>query len=101
MFLVQLITINRIQNKSFFLHNICMCTVYIYYRYINTHTCMYISEKNFFYILNIFIYNINYMNINIDVNTCKYFQIYTVCVYLYIHNTYTEHTHIYYAKKTF
>ncbi len=34
----QLITINRIQNKSFCLHNICVCTVYIYYVYINTHT---------------------------------------------------------------
>ncbi len=30
--------INRIQNKSFGLHNICMCTVYIYHVYRNTHT---------------------------------------------------------------
>ncbi len=29
--------INRIQNKGFCLHYICMCTVY--YVYINTHTC--------------------------------------------------------------
>ncbi len=29
-------------NKSFCLHNISVCTVYIYYVYINTHTCMYI-----------------------------------------------------------
>ncbi len=28
--------INRIQNKSFCLNNICACTVYIYYVYINT-----------------------------------------------------------------
>ncbi len=27
----QLIVINRIQNKSFHLHNIWVCTVYIYY----------------------------------------------------------------------
>ncbi len=27
----RLIAINRIQNKSFCLHNICMCTEYIYY----------------------------------------------------------------------
>ncbi len=33
-------TINPIQNTSFCLHTICMCTVYIYYVYIyiNTHT---------------------------------------------------------------
>ncbi len=29
-----LITINLIQNESFCLHNICMCTVYICYVYI-------------------------------------------------------------------
>ncbi len=34
----QLIAINRIQNKSFCLHNKCVCTVYIYYVYINTHS---------------------------------------------------------------
>ncbi len=42
----RLIVINRIQNKSFSLYNICVCTVYIYYLYINTHTCMYIFQKN-------------------------------------------------------
>ncbi len=35
-----------IQNKSFCLHNICMCAVYIYYVYINTH--VYISENILF-----------------------------------------------------
>uniref|UniRef100_A0A8C1ER38 Nicotinate phosphoribosyltransferase n=1 Tax=Cyprinus carpio carpio TaxID=630221 RepID=A0A8C1ER38_CYPCA len=30
----------------FCLHNICVYTVYIYYVYINTHTCMYIFKKN-------------------------------------------------------
>ncbi len=34
----RLIAINRIQNKSFCLHNICVCSVYIYYVYKNTHT---------------------------------------------------------------
>ncbi len=67
---------------------------------------MYFRKICYVYILNIFISNINY--INIDVNTCKYFQnIHCMCVYLYINNTYThiyiyiyiiyiytEHTHI-------
>ncbi len=43
--LQRLIVINRIQNKSVCVHNICVCTVYIYYVYINTHTCMYIFQK--------------------------------------------------------
>ncbi len=34
--------INRIQNKSFCLHNICLYTVYIYYVYINTNNYVYI-----------------------------------------------------------
>ncbi len=38
----QLIAINRIQNKSFCLHNICVCTVYIYYVYKYTHMYVYI-----------------------------------------------------------
>ncbi len=29
---------NRIQNKRFRLHNICVCVVYIYFVYINKHT---------------------------------------------------------------
>ncbi len=32
------------------------------------------------------------------VNICK---IYIVCVYLYIHNKYTQYTHIYYVNKNF
>ncbi len=40
-----LIVINRIQNKSFCLHNICVCTVYIYYVYKYTHMHAYIWEK--------------------------------------------------------
>ncbi len=34
-----------------------------------------------------------------NVYTCKYFRIYTVCVYLCIHNKYTQYTYIYYANK--
>ncbi len=50
-----------------------------------------------FYILKIFIYNINYMNIKyIHVNI---FKIYNVCEYLYIHNKYTQYTHTYYVNK--
>ncbi len=62
----RLIVINRIQNKSFCLHNICVCTVYIYYVYINTNTCMYIFREKicYVYILNIFTCNIIYINIH-------------------------------------
>ncbi len=35
---MRIIAINHIQNKSFCLCNICVCTVYIYYVYINAHT---------------------------------------------------------------
>ncbi len=54
--------INHIQNKGFCLHNVF--TVYIYYVYINTNTCIYL-RKIYVYILNIFIYNIKYKNMNI------------------------------------
>ncbi len=59
--------------------------MYIYSVYINTHTCMHIFKKNVSFILNIFIYNINYVNININVNI---FKIYS------LHNKYTQYTHI-------
>ncbi len=44
----------------------CVYCVYLLciYKYTTMH--VYISEKLYFYILNIFIYNFNYMNINID-----------------------------------
>ncbi len=53
-----LITINYIQNKSFCVHNIgCVCTLYIYYVYINTHACIHLRKNIcYVYILNIFIY---------------------------------------------
>ncbi len=73
--------------------------VYTVYIYINTHTCMYIFHKNMLcYILNLYIYNINYMNINIDVNI---FKIYTVCVCVYICMINIHSTHIYYANNFF
>ncbi len=57
--------------------------MHIYSVHINTNIYMYIFNKNAVYI---FIYNIKYNNI---------FQIYTVCVYLYITNTNTQYTHIF------
>jgi len=42
--------------KSVCLHNICGCTVYNYYIYINTHTCLYIFKK-YFHVLFRFKYN--------------------------------------------
>ncbi len=54
---------------------------------------MYIFKKTCYaYILNIFKYNINVMNINIYMH---------MFVYLSIHNKYTQHTHMYYVKKLF
>ncbi len=39
-----LIVINRIQNKSFCLHDICVCAVYIYY--VSKYKHMHIFKKN-------------------------------------------------------
>ncbi len=61
----QLIAINRIQNKSFCLHNIYACSVYIYYVYINTHT-----------------YSIYFENIYMYLHVCIYIHI------IYINNKY-------------
>ncbi len=58
---------------------------------------VYLRKLCYFYIWNICIYNINYINIKcIHVNI---FKIYTVCVYLYIHNKYTKYTHILFKQK--
>ncbi len=67
----------------------------MYYVYINTHTCMYAFKKKYdVYILNLFIYNITEYKYT-QVNACKYFlNVYGMCVYLYIHNKYTQYTHI-------
>ncbi len=64
---------------------------------------MYIFKKKMLrlYILNVFIYKL-YEYKYIHVNACKYFQnIYCMCVYLYIHNKYTEYTQIYSVNKNF
>ncbi len=44
----RLIAINRIENKSFCLHNICVCTVYIYI--FCTYICIYIYIYIYIYI---------------------------------------------------
>ncbi len=36
----------HIQNKSFCSPKICVCAEYMYYVYINTHTCMFMFKKN-------------------------------------------------------
>ncbi len=74
----------------------CVCTEYIYYAYINTHTCMYILKKNFVYIFKYIyiLYDINYMNINICKTIC------CMCVFIYVfHNKYTQYTQIYHVNK--
>ncbi len=73
-----------------------VCAVYIYYVYITTHTCMYIFKKYicYVYILNTFVYNINYLNTNIDMEiNLNIFKIYTacVCIYIYIINIHRTH----------
>ncbi len=57
-----------IQNKSFDLHNVS--TVYIYYVYINTHTCMYINTHTCMYI---------------NTHTCMYINTHT-CMYIFMKN---------------
>ncbi len=59
-------------------------TLYIYYVYINSHASIYL-RKYFRLHTNTLIYNMNSTNVNIYVNTCQYFQIYTVCVYIYLY----------------
>ncbi len=85
--------INHIQNKSFCVYNICVCTVCIYYVYkIHTHACIYLWKICYVYI---YIYIYLYMISFIWINTCKYFpNIFCMCVALYIHKIYTVHTHI-------
>jgi len=44
-----IIAINHIQNESLCLHNICVCNVYNYFVYINTHICMCIYLRKMCY----------------------------------------------------
>ncbi len=55
--------INRIQNKSFCLHNIGMCTVFILYVFIYTHTVYFEIIYMYTFILFYFILYINIFNI--------------------------------------
>ncbi len=48
----------------------------------------------YYVILYIHICNIYILNIFSEIYTC-------MCLYLYIHNKYTQYTHIYYVNKTF
>ncbi len=62
-----------------------MQQIFIMYKYKQ----MYILKKWYVYILNIFIYNIKYKNLNIEMYIqVSIFKIYTVCVYIYIYITY-------------
>ncbi len=70
----------------------CVYCVYLLCIYINTHSCMYTFHKNMLCLYFKFIYNINYINTNID----NIFKIYTVCmcIYIYIIHLHRRHTYI-------
>ncbi len=53
---------------------------------------MYIFKESIF-ILNIVIYNINYMNICLHVNSFKIYNVW-VCIHIYIINIHRTHTYI-------
>ncbi len=92
--LKRLIAINHIQNKSFYVQNVCV-RVCVYYVYINTHTFMYVFKKiGYVHILNIFRYNINYIYKYIFSKYILYVCLY-IYIYIYIYNT---HTYIMYTK---
>ncbi len=55
---------------------------------------IYLRQICYVYIIHLFIYNRNYMKINI-------FNVYCMCMLLYINNKYTQYTHIYYINKNF
>ncbi len=74
--------------------DVCVPCIFILYIQKHTHTCLYVRQICYVYILNIFIYNINYMNVNV-------FKIYTLCACLYIYIMNIQYTHIYYINKTF
>ncbi len=67
----------------------------------NTNACLHKFKKNV-YILNIFIYNIKYNNINIYIYIHVNKNIYTVyilCVFINVQNKNTQYTYIYYINK--
>ncbi len=70
-----------------------VCTVNIYY--IITHACIHFRKISYVHILNIFRYNINYINIDIEKHV-NIFKIYTVCVCIYMYiNMHSTHTYYY------
>ncbi len=88
-----LIVINRIQNKSFSLHNICVSSMYINYVYIYIY--MYIIHTQTVCILKIYIHIIYIINTYIQYIKKNYSEIYTcMCVYFYIINIHSTHTYI-------
>ncbi len=100
----RLVAINRFKIKVYVY---ILYTVYMYYVYINTHTYMYILRKNmldlnvkYVYLYIIYILYVGFKcKICIFINdiqmfTYKYFLNIYMCVYLYIHNKYTQYTHI-------
>ncbi len=76
-----------------------MCVYCVYLLYINTHTCMYIFKK----MLRLYnTYDTFYMNINKYMKKhVNIFKIYAVCVclYIYIINIHSTHTHLIYKQK--
>ncbi len=83
----QLIVINRIQNKSFCLHNICLCTVFIYYVciYKCTHIQYIFGKYLHVYAFYIFIlYFILYMNVYITYKQHIFLKFIHACVCIYI-----------------
>ncbi len=77
----RLLMINHIQNKSLITCYACVYCIYLLciYKYTDKH--VYIKNKLYVCILNIFKYKLNDMIINI----CKYFlNVYSMCLYLYI-----------------
>ncbi len=62
---------------------------------------MYINARKICYVYILNIFNLNYMNINIY-STLKYFQyIYCMCIYVFMHNKYTQYTYYIIKTKTF
>ncbi len=82
--------INRIQNKSFCLHRICIYFVCLLCIYKYTPIHVYIFKKN---MLRLFIIYIIYDKSYINVNFSKY--VLYVCVFIYIYTINILSTHIY------
>ncbi len=80
--------INHIQNKKICLHNICICTMNIYYVYINTHTCSIYFENVYMY-LHVYIYIIYKCISYKHTIFLKYIH---ACVWIY--NKCTQYAHI-------